>query len=157
MLLLETIVRWKYNSEKRLPTYTFQLHAMENNSVCRTIQEKYKIIKAYEAIRQLRRKICNMLTVQSQRFINIKYHSGERDGVIEIYKKSAVTERKRMRKRTFSEIDKQLYQWFLRMRSTNNEIFGDIILQKAEEIAEQLGAREEFTASHGFLDGFKNR
>ena len=59
-----------------------------------------------------------------------------------------------MRKSAFPEIDKQLYQCFLRMRSNNNEISG---YNFAKSGREQLGAREELTASHMFLNRFKNR
>ena len=131
---------------------------MENKRVCQTIEEKYKIIKACEAMKVnfgAKSPICRQFNLKCLSTLNTIL--GKKDEVIENYKKSAVPERKRMRKSVFSEIDEQLYQWFLRTRSNNIELSGDKILQKATEIAEQLGAREEFTASHGFLDGFKNR
>ena len=131
---------------------------MENKRVYQTIEDKYKIIKACEAMKVnfgAKSPICRQFNLKCLSTLNTIL--GKKYEVIENYKKSAVPERKRMRKSAFSETDEQLYQSFLRMRSNNIEISGDIILQKAADTAEQLGAREEFTASHGFLDGLKNR
>ena len=97
-------MRWKYKSEKRFLTYTLQLHAMENKRVCRTIEEKYKIIRAYEAIKDnfgTKTAICRQFNPRGLSTLK---------KILENYKISAVTERKRMQNSPFPEIDKQFYQ-----------------------------------------------
>lgn len=53
-------------------------------------------------------------------------------------------------------IDKLIYEWFVKARSKNIPLSGPIIRSKAKEVAEQLNY-QNFNASSGWLERFKRR
>ncbi|KAG0426438.1 hypothetical protein HPB47_026453 [Ixodes persulcatus] len=69
---------------------------------------------------------------------------------------SFATDRRRMRKTPFEEIENVLFLWFKRARSANFPISGPILEEKAGEIASQLGI-DDFKMSDGWLSHFKKR
>lgn len=69
---------------------------------------------------------------------------------------SFATDRRRMRKTPFEEIENVLFLWFKRARSANFPISGPILEEKAGEIASQLGI-DNFKMSDGWLSRFKKR
>ncbi|XP_068671000.1 tigger transposable element-derived protein 6-like [Montipora foliosa] len=64
--------------------------------------------------------------------------------------------RKKMKQSTFPDLDKALSEWFCKVRAMNIPVSGPLLQEKAQYFAEHLG-HENFKASNGFLDKFKER
>ena len=64
--------------------------------------------------------------------------------------------RKTLKQSTYPDLDKALSEWFRKVRSINVPINGPLLGEKARYFADQLGY-ENFKASSGFLDRFKER
>lgn len=64
--------------------------------------------------------------------------------------------RKRLRTCLFEDIDEAMLKWVRAARSKNLPVSGVLLKQKAKEFADSLG-HEDFEASTGWLDKFKNR
>jgi hypothetical protein len=65
--------------------------------------------------------------------------------------------RNRIRKSKFEELEDNLYAWFKSVRTDKVTVNGPMLRAKAKEMAEQLGCSDEFKASVGWLDRFRNR
>ena len=61
-----------------------------------------------------------------------------------------------MKQSTFPDLNKALSEWFRKVQARNIPVSGPLLQEKAQYFAEQLG-RENFKASNGFLDKFKER
>ena len=64
--------------------------------------------------------------------------------------------RKTLKQSTYPDLDKALSEWFRKVRSINVPVNGPLLGEKARYFADQLGY-ENFKASSGFLDRFKER
>ena len=65
---------------------------------------------------------------------------------------------KRCRGANHDEIEKKILDWFRKARSKNIPVTGPMLQEKARQIAEALDlSQEDFKASNGWLDRFKNR
>lgn len=63
---------------------------------------------------------------------------------------------KKMRTTPYSDIDKFLLKWFAQCRDKNIPVSGTVLLEKANEYAQQLG-HTSFKASSGWLTNWKKR
>ncbi|XP_051166595.1 jerky protein homolog-like [Leptopilina boulardi] len=63
---------------------------------------------------------------------------------------------KKLRKPKFDDLDQAMLTWFHQQRANNIPISGPIAKAKASSFAEELGI-EDFKASEGWLDKFKQR
>jgi len=61
-----------------------------------------------------------------------------------------------MKQSTFPDLDKALSEWFCKVQAMNIPVSGPLSQEKTQYFAEQLG-HENFKASNGFLDKFKER
>ena len=61
-----------------------------------------------------------------------------------------------MKSAKHENVEKVLYEWFVETRDSNIPTSELILKEKEAEIAQQLGV-EDFTASNGWLDRFRNR
>lgn len=64
--------------------------------------------------------------------------------------------RKRMRTSNFEDVEVVLIKWFKNVRSNNIFVSGNILKEKALEIANELNV-ENFNASNGWIERFKER
>lgn len=64
--------------------------------------------------------------------------------------------RKRMKQPSYPYVEEALAEWFKKVRSINVPVNGLLLAEKARYFAEQFGY-ENFKASNGFLDRFKER
>lgn len=61
-----------------------------------------------------------------------------------------------MKQSTFPDLNKALSEWFRKVQARNIPVSSPLLQEKAQYFAEQLG-HENFKASNGFLDKFKER
>jgi len=80
----------------------------------------------------------------------------DRTRYAEVASTSVNSSRHKLRSGHFEELETILLEWFQQARAANLPISGPILKEKAEEIAGRL-AIDEFAASSGWLDRFKNR
>lgn len=66
-------------------------------------------------------------------------------------------QRKTMKKPKNETLESALYLWFTQKRSEGIPLSGPIIAEKAKQFNEKLNGHENFKASVGWLDNFKNR
>lgn len=66
------------------------------------------------------------------------------------------SDRKRMRTCKAEDVDEVLYRWFKQARAMSAPLSGTILMERASEIASEMGL-ETFTPSSGWLDRFKKR
>lgn len=64
-------------------------------------------------------------------------------------------DRKRKRGPDFSDVEKCVVKWFKQCKDANVSIGGPILMEKAENFAKSLG-HEQFKASNGWLENFRN-
>lgn len=122
-----------------------------------TLEEKYRIIKFYEEnCREHGIKSKTIEKYQIPRISTLDSFLQKKAEIISAYESNIKSTRKRLKQSQHPEVDKKLYDWFLTMRANKVELSGDLILQKAKEIATSLEIAD-FAGSHGFLDGFKSR
>ncbi|XP_044018036.1 jerky protein homolog-like [Aphidius gifuensis] len=65
--------------------------------------------------------------------------------------------KKVMKSAVNEKLDKAMQTWFIQKRSLNEPISGPLVCEKALEMNEKLGGTEDFKASTGWLQKFKNR
>ncbi|KAH6922941.1 hypothetical protein HPB50_020280 [Hyalomma asiaticum] len=81
----------------------------------------------------------------------------DREKLEKAYNSGAFTPgRKRMRLADHEDLEKALFLWFKRARSSNLPVTGPILEEKARDIALQMGI-EDFKFSDGWLSRFKKR
>lgn len=81
----------------------------------------------------------------------------DREKIQKAYNSGAFTPgRKRMRLADHEDLEKALFLWFKRARSSNLPVTGPILEEKARDIALQIGI-EDFKFSDGWLSRFKKR
>ena len=62
----------------------------------------------------------------------------------------------KMRSGTFAELESELFQWCCAVREQNVQLNGPIILEKAKDLAEQMGLKD-CNISTSWLERFKER
>ncbi|XP_066246788.1 jerky protein homolog [Euwallacea similis] len=68
------------------------------------------------------------------------------------------SKRKTLKGSGLSQMEKQLYKWFLNQRNKYFVVSGEMIKQKAKSIHSEIKeTNKEFTASEGWLQRFKKR
>lgn len=83
----------------------------------------------------------------------------KKDVILAEFSKLGAKSKKRSRKQDgrFPDLEKELYAWFRLKRASGRHINGDVLKAKAIEFAKILNINEEFKASSGWLQGFKDR
>ena len=77
--------------------------------------------------------------------------------IIKEFEANVSSKTKRCRGANSDEVEKTLFDWFLKVRSKNIPVTGPMLQEKARQIAEALGlSQEDFKASNGWLNRFKN-
>uniref|UniRef100_A0A2H8TNS6 Jerky-like n=1 Tax=Melanaphis sacchari TaxID=742174 RepID=A0A2H8TNS6_9HEMI len=71
--------------------------------------------------------------------------------------KSLKSMRKTLKTGEFPEIEDALYLWFLQERNRQTPISGEILKEKAKYFYKKITHKNDFQASDGWLDKFKNR
>lgn len=118
-----------------------------------TLKQKYELIKNHGEkmnIDELKKKYnCSQSAVykiiQNKKSIVDEYLSTQNDSA-----------KMKVRSAKFETINELTYNWFVQARAKNLPISGLLLQEKAREIAVKNGD-EEFKASNGWLESFKNR
>jgi hypothetical protein len=137
----------------------------------RTLEEKYEIIKYYESIehqgrgsKEETRKKFDLISISSLNTI-----LSQKDEVERLHETNqSMISRVRLTSSRLPQLDQQLYDAFVNLRSKKVEISGEDVATKAIQIKEKILAQnklssaqreqlEKFKASTGFVKTFNNR
>ncbi|XP_065177024.1 tigger transposable element-derived protein 6-like [Sycon ciliatum] len=129
---------------------------MSKQRVSTSLKEKIKIIDDHERRKLSVRDIPRATGKPTSTIYTIlknkdscrkSWEPGQRSGKV-----------KRIAHSKWPQLDKALFQWVVKARTTGVNVFDDTIQTKARELAEHFGiSDEEFSASSGFCDKFKKR
>ena len=123
----------------------------------RSVDEKYHIIKRYERRLGERGLKSNLVReFELQQISTLDAILKKKNEIVAAFEANLNGERKRLKQSLLLILDQKLYDWFLTMRANKVELSGDLILEKARQLAEALNI-SNFGGSHGYLDGFKAR
>ncbi|XP_043260684.1 jerky protein homolog-like [Colletes gigas] len=86
---------------------------------------------------------------------SIRRHRQSAQSIRKFAEDSHGIHRKRIRTRTFNDLDKEVYNWFLECRLLGHQITDSVLLEKAKELHEEIGGRYGFAGSRGWLWRFK--
>ena len=122
-----------------------------------TVQEKYKIIQAYE---QRKTKVGTKSTLVREfdlpSISSLNSILAKKDKILHNFTANFTMQRKSFKPSTFPEIDQELYQWFLRKRANKVELSCNLLIHLAKLIDASKNV-DNFRASKGYVEGFKNR
>ena len=120
-----------------------------------TLEEKYKLVSA---IKDGARNVeAAKLFDPPSSGSTISTILKEKHKIVRAYEEGSYSDkRKKMRQSDYPDLNKALSQWFRTVRTSNVPLSGPLLQEKARYFAEQLGY-ENFKASNGFLDRFKER
>ena len=121
----------------------------------RTVQEKYKIIQAYERKTEVRIKSTVVREFDLPSISSLNCILAKMDEILHNFTSSFTMQRKRFNPSTFPEFDHELYQWFLRMRANKVKLC-DLLIHQAKLIAASKNV-DNFKASKGCVEEFKSR
>ena len=131
---------------------------LKRNRTQRTYEEKKAIINYYNSIKH--EYGAKSKTVEK---FDLKYVSvvdkilKKCENIDDLLENNLLSpSRKRLRKGLYPEIDNNLYRYFSLVRAQNGEVSTLDLKNKALEIAKELNINE-FSASNGYIDGFKKR
>ena len=123
----------------------------------RTVQEKYKIIQAYE---QRKTEVGIKLTLVREfdlpSISSLNSILAKKDEILHNFTSNSTMQRKRFKPSTFPEIDQELYQWFLQMGANKVELSCELMIHQAKLINASKNV-DSFKASKGYVEGFKSR
>lgn len=118
----------------------------------KTLEDKYLAIMEVEKGQKSKTEIAKMFNIPKNTLSGwIKKSESIKEG----YEKFG-PKRKLMRSGNFEELESVLLKWFVTMRDRDVAISGPLLLEKANQFAEQLEIHE-FKQSNGWLDRFKER
>jgi len=120
-----------------------------------SIEQKCKIITALEDGTKIS-SICALYGVNKSTISKIR---NNKENIKEFVKNSVMpaSKIKRISVARLPDIEKLLYQWFLNERLNHNIINDEMLRIKALEIHRELKSDTLFSASHGWIQKFKNR
>ena len=121
-----------------------------------TVQEKYKIIQAYERKTEVRIKSTLVREFDLPSISSLNSILAKKDEILHNFTSNFTMQRKRFKPSTFPEFDQELYQWFLRMRANKVKLSCDLLIHQAKLIAVSKNV-DNFKASKGFVEEFKSR
>ena len=82
----------------------------------------------------------------------------KKEEIIKDFEANVSSKKKRCRGVNNDEIEKTLLDWFRKVRSRNIPVTGPMLQEKARQVADALSlSQEDFKATNGWLDRFKNR
>ena len=115
-----------------------------------SIQEKYEFLLAYEHLNVI--QIAEDFGIKKSQAYNI---INSKDKIINDFKAiENIAESKRTYAHRFKEIDDKTSTWFLLQRQRNAPLSGEVIKEKALQIASELSIND-FKAFNGWLENFK--
>lgn len=119
-----------------------------------SLEKKLEILKELDRSGLTKTEVAKKFNIPKSTLSRILKNKYTIEGAV----KNGTFTSKRMRMRTtpYEELEKVLFVWFKRARSSNFPISGPILEQKAREIALQMGV-ENFALSDGWLSRFKKR
>ena len=117
------------------------IEALDNGAHWKEVAQRFKVGKTtlYDIKRQ-KNKIYETLANRGKRL-----------------KKNYVSSPKRMKSTKYPLIDKMVYKWYIGQRNVGQPISGKNIMFAAQELAKNLDGYENFQASQGWLNKFRNR
>lgn len=120
-----------------------------------SLEEKYKVVKAINS-RKKQAEVAQLFDPPLSQSTVVTIVRSRKE-IISAYEGGLYNDkRKRMKQPSYPDVEKALAEWFKKMPSINVPVNGPLLAEKARYFAEQLGY-ENFKASNGFLDRFKER
>lgn len=127
------------------------------NKTSLTVNTRKIIIEKIDSGRKID-EISREFSVSKSCLYKLKKHRMEfEENSSKLAEYSDYGDRKRLRLPKFEKTDKALYYWFRQQRALNRPVTDDLLRVKAIQFHEKLADGDEFTASNGFLQGFKQR
>ena len=121
---------------------------------CKSIEEKYNALCEVEKGSRSKTQIAADFGVP-QNTLSTWIKSAEK--IKKAYENSSFgTGRKKMRLAKHEDVEKALYVWILAARSEGVPISGELLKEKANQLAQKLGV-QDFKCSNGWLCRFKDR
>ena len=116
-----------------------------------TLKVKYEALKELEKGRP-NKGVANQFSIPGSTLATWK---NNKEKIFEAFQNSSL-KRQRVKTGTYEKLNEALLKWFTSMRGNNIPINGPILLEKAHEFAKAFNYNE-FTASNGWLRGWKER
>ncbi|XP_064462141.1 tigger transposable element-derived protein 6-like [Ornithodoros turicata] len=80
----------------------------------------------------------------------------EKEKIMSSVERGSSSQRKKVKRPSYEEIEKAAFAWFLDVRARNVPVSGAMLIQKAKDFGCMLGC-DDFKASNGWLQNFKAR
>ncbi|XP_064468534.1 tigger transposable element-derived protein 6-like [Ornithodoros turicata] len=80
----------------------------------------------------------------------------EKEKIMSSVERGSSSQRKKVKRPSYEEIEKALFAWFMDVRARNVPVSGAMLIQKAKDFGCMLGC-DDFKASNGWLQNFKAR
>lgn len=119
---------------------------------CLTLGEKIKIIDEVKSGEKRKKDIAEEYGIPASTLSTIL----KQEDILRKRMVAGNLNHKRVRKSEFPEVEECLLKWFKQCRDQNISVGGPILKEKADAFAKSLG-RDNFRASNGWLEKFKQR
>ncbi|XP_037518472.1 tigger transposable element-derived protein 4-like [Rhipicephalus sanguineus] len=117
-----------------------------------SFEEKFAIVNAVSADEK-KKEVAARFNIPASSLSTIL---SAKDSIREAAESGTGSKKKRLKKSTYTYVDKAVFTWFLDTRARNVPISGAILQQKAKDFASVLG-HDNFKARNGWLQGLKSR
>ncbi|XP_052071173.1 tigger transposable element-derived protein 4-like [Mytilus californianus] len=117
-----------------------------------SLGDKFEVVKLLDK-GQKQTEICKLLNISQAQVSRIK---GKKDEICKSIETNSNTKRKRVVSGKDAEVEKALLEWFKNARERDIPLSGQILQEKAKELATQLG-KDDFVATNGWLERWKGR
>ncbi|GBM33473.1 Tigger transposable element-derived protein 4 [Araneus ventricosus] len=118
-----------------------------------SLKTKMELLRAVDEKRRSKTEICKKFGIANSTLSTIIKN---RDHITAMFERNMFEpERKRMRTAKHEDLETALLVWIKQARSDNAPVSGPVLLERADEIAKQMGI--EFSANPGWLERFKKR
>ncbi|GFO39195.1 tigger transposable element-derived protein 4 [Plakobranchus ocellatus] len=123
-----------------------------NKRKCLSFETKLKLIEEVEAGRKTKAELCREHNIAHSSLSTILKDKEKIRAAIN----QGTRQHKKQHLSTFADVDKALLIWFKQARSMDIPISGPILIEKGEQLAQELG-HTDCKLSGGWLDRFKLR
>ena len=124
----------------------------DRKKVSLSVQQKLEILDLLKANSLTQQQIANQFGIVRSAVANIK---AKGDSIRAQDLENRNVQRKRQRKSSNEDVEQAVIQWFKQMRAKNAAMSRPLMLEKATQLALQLGV--DFTPTHSWLERLKAR
>ncbi|XP_023219539.1 jerky protein homolog-like [Centruroides sculpturatus] len=130
---------------------------MKRKRVVLTIETKLKIVKRLQKGESVS-KLSKEYNIGNQTVRDILNNKNKlMNFVFSCDSLDATSKRKTIKKSTYHELDKAMFEWFQQQQAEGIPISGPVLIEKAQWFHKELGLAGPFQASQGWLTRFKTR